>query len=514
MFIGGQFVDALSKKKYDDFHPATGEVIAKIPLADKEDVDKAVEAASKAFPIWSSKPLIERARIMGQMAGAIREITDELINIEVTDHGWPVTNARMTAARAAAPLTEAPITARSVMEVSEVRPSSPDVLAYLQREPIGVCAAIIPWNHPLAVTEKIADILATGNTCVVKPASIGSLAALKVAEAIAKTDLTPGVVNIITGPGGTVGEALASHPGVGMVSFVGGSETGKAIMAAASGTVKRLCLELGGKNPYIVFEDANLNAAVAGGVPNSFFNSGMNCGAVGRYYIHEKLYDEFVEKFIENAKKVVVGDPTDDKTTMGPLVSAEHRDRVEGYIKSGIEEGATLALGGVRPTEPPLDKGYFVMPTVFTNVTQNMKIAREEIFGPVAVFIKFSSEEEVIQMANDTTYGLSATIWTKDIAKGRRYANRIKSGTVQVNGRVFGAGGCWGGFKQSGFGKTGGILGQQEYTQIKSISIVTGEGSPFGGGKPGGGPGGKPGGGFGGPGGKPGGWSGGSGRPG
>jgi acyl-CoA reductase-like NAD-dependent aldehyde dehydrogenase len=283
--------------------------------------------------------------------------------------------------------------------------------------------------------------------------------------------MPPGVVNIITGPGSTMGEALSSHPGVNLIAFTGSSETGKAIMASASRTVKHLTLELGGKNPVIVLEDADVDAAVDGTVFASYSNAGQICASPGRYYVHEKIYDEFVEKFVAAASKIVVGDPNDERTQMGPVVSAERRNSIEAHIKSGIEEGAKLALGGKRPTKPPLNKGYFVMPTVFTHVGQNMRIAREEIFGPVACIMeKFSSEEKVIELANDNVYGLSASVWTKNTAKGIRMANEIQAGWVWINEHLLIALGLpWGGWKDSGIGRDNSMHAIDEYTQMKVI---------------------------------------------
>ena len=321
----------------------------------------------------------------------------------------------------------------------------------------------------------MAFALEGANTWVVKPASIDSLAPLKFAEILEKSGLPEGTVNFVTGPGASVGEALASHPGVDIISFTGSSETGKAIMAAASFTMKRIIMELGGKNPFIVLEDADVDAVVGNAVMFATFNSGQVCAAPGRFYIHEKIYDEFVDRFVAIAKDIVVGDPTDKRTQMGPVVSAEHRDKIESYIKIGIEEGAKLLLGGKRPTQPPLDKGYYVMPTVFANVTQNMRIAREEIFGPVACFLKFSSDEEVIQKANDTVYGLSATVWTKDTARGMRMANKIKAGSVFVNSTPPPSPEIpWGGFKESGIGKESSKVGLEEVTQLKVIGVHLG----------------------------------------
>jgi acyl-CoA reductase-like NAD-dependent aldehyde dehydrogenase len=468
MWIGGKWVDSISGKTYATFNPATEEEIGQVPLGDKRDVDKAVEAAQKAFPIWSKKSPDERARILKQIAASLRKRSQEIVDIDVLNHGTPVNMANMLSQVAPLAFESAGELGKTVFGMSEINQNN-KTLSYTQREPIGVCAAIEPWNVPIMIGGKIAASLAGGNTCILKPPSVCSLTALKIIEIIAELDLPPGTVNIVTGPGGIVGEALASHPGVGMVSFTGSCETGKAIMTAASKTVKHLSLELGGKNPFIVLEDADLDAAVTNALVGAYNNTGMICGAPGRFYIQEKLYDEFVDKFVTGSKKYVVGSPSDKRTQMGPVVSAEHRDRVEGHIKIGIQEGAKLALGGQRPADPPLNKGYYILPTVFTNVTQNMRIAREEIFGPVAVFLKFFSEDEVLKLANDTLYGLAASVWTKNLAKGRMLANEIQAGTVSIN--KHGHGLYWGGYKESGFGRTGGVIGQEEYTQIKSISI-------------------------------------------
>jgi acyl-CoA reductase-like NAD-dependent aldehyde dehydrogenase len=346
---------------------------------------------------------------------------------------------------------------------------------------VGNCNTSLVWKGGCILKclkhfPKVAAYLATGNTCVVKPPSVDSLPIIKLAEILEKHDLPPGVVNIVTGSGNAVGGALASHPGVDMVAFTRSSETGKAIMAAAGNATKRLFLELGGKNPFIVLEDADLDPAVSGGLFASFSNTGMLCASPGRYYIHDKLYEKFVDKFVNGAQKIVVGDPNDKKTQMGPVVSAEHRGRVEYYIKKDIEERAELVLGGQRPSEPPLDKGYFIMPTVFTGVKQNMTIAKEEIFGPVACFLKFSSEDEVIELANDSVFGLSASVWTKNTAKGMRFANAIQAGTIWINCHMEKGGDPpWGGFKESGFGKEGSVMGLEEYTQVKVISLNTTE---------------------------------------
>jgi acyl-CoA reductase-like NAD-dependent aldehyde dehydrogenase len=474
MYINGKWVDAESGKTYSVVNPATEEEIARIPLGDRADVNKAVEAARNAFPIWSKKPQEERSAILHAIADSIEKRLPELIEIDIVDHGSTQMIAGAFASGIPHKFRFAADNSMNLLGVGEVRPTAPGTIPYIKREPIGVCAGIEPWNVPLMVCEKMSAAMATGNTSVMKPASVNSLAAIKIVEIMEEHDVPPGVMNIVTGPGGTVGEALASHPDVNMVGFTGSCETGKAIMAAASGTVKRLFLELGGKNPFIVLEDADLDAALGTGVMMLYFNTGMICGSPGRFYVHEKVYDEFVDRFVAESKKVIVGNPKDEKTQMGPVVSAEHRDRVESYIKIGIEEGAKLLLGGKRPTEPPLDKGYYIMPTVFAGVTQNMRIAREEIFGPVACIMKYTDKDDIIELANDTKFGLSASVWTKDPAKGVRYANEIRAGTVWINNHMALEGSLplpWGGYKESGFGKASGLMGLMEYTQAKVISL-------------------------------------------
>jgi acyl-CoA reductase-like NAD-dependent aldehyde dehydrogenase len=472
MWIGGKWVGAESGKTYPVFNPATEEEIAQVPLGDKTDVDKAVVAARAAFPLWSEKPQAERSQIAMKIAALLRENAKELGRIDTLDHGTPTLRAATKAAGTAEWFEWAAYNARSLM--GNTVPSGPNELAYLRREPIGVVALITPWNLPLLmIIQKLAPALTLGNTCIIKPPSIDSLSALKLAELLDTLGLPPGTVNVITGPGGTVGEALASHRGVDMIAFTGSCETGKAIMALASHNVKRLQLELGGKNPVIILDDADVSTAVSAMMMFQFANSGQICAAPGRFFVHEKVYDEFLEKVTAAAKKMVVGAPTDEKTQMGPLVSAEHRDKVEGYIKSGIDEGAKLILGGKRPVTPPMDKGYYVMPTIFTDVSQTMRIAREEIFGPVVCIMeKFNSDDKVIEMANDTTFGLTSYVWTRDNARAMRFAHKIAAGTVVLNNA--GSGGAelpWGGYKESGIGKEGSLYGLYEYTNLKRIQV-------------------------------------------
>jgi len=471
MWIGGQWVGAESGETFTCINPATEEEFASIPLGGKADVDKAVAAARQAFPVWSRKTQAERSRIVNQIAVLLREQAKEFEKIDTLEHGTPCRFTPWFTFMSANFFEYAAQVSRGMS--GDVIPSRPDILTYLQREPIGVCALIIPWNAPLMmVAMKLGAALAVGNTCIVKPPSIDSLTVLKLGGILEKLELPPGTVNIITGPGGLVGDALSNHPRVDKISFTGSCETGKSIMSCASGSVKRVSLELGGKSPFIVFEDADVDGAVDGAILAAFSNTGMVCASPGRYYVHESIHEEFVKKFLAAAKNLVVGNPQDPRTQMGPVVSAEHRNKVERYIRIGTEEGATLLLGGKRPTEPPLNKGYFVMPTVFTNVTQNMTIARDEIFGPVACIMKFSSNDDVLALANDNLFGLTASVWTRDTAKAIQYANELHAGFVWINEHlVIGEDLAWGGYRESGFGKEGSIHGIYEFTHLKTIYV-------------------------------------------
>ncbi len=473
MFIGGKLLDAASGKTTPVINPATEEVFAEIPLGGKEDVDKAIAAARKAWPEWAGRPQAERSKVLRQIAEAVRKRIPDLAKLDTTDHGTPGFLAMGMMMDIPNDLEYAAEVSLSFMD--ELIPGHSDSFNYLRREPFGVCAVITPWNAPLGVViSKIAPALATGNTCVVKPPSIDSTTSLMFAEILEELKIPEGIVNIITGPGKTIGEMLAAHPDVDLVTFTGSLETGAAIAAAASPTVKKLTMELGGKNPFIVMADADIDAAVGKGVMTIVANAGQICASPGRFYIHEKVYDEFVAKYTAAIQKVAFGDPTDEKNFMGPVVSAEHRDKIESYFKIGVAEGATVAVGGKRPTNP---KGYFVMPTVFTGVTQNMRIAREEIFGPVAVIIKFTDKDDVVALANDNIYGLCASVWSKNVPGAMKMAEKIRAGTVWINDHMSkGSDLPWGGFKQSGYGKENGILGLQEYTQIKWVSLSLGQG--------------------------------------
>ncbi len=471
MYINGQFTDAISGKTYLTKNPANGEIVGEIPLGNAEDVDKAVAAARAAFPEWSARSMAERSNIINRIADELDRRSEELAQLDVMDHGTPISLGRMWEHAGVSNLRYTASAARALMGDSV--PMRPNAIYTLERQPIGVCGLVIPWNSPiLMVTSKLGACLATGNTCIMKPASISSLVTLVFAEILDSCGVPPGVVNIVTGPGHSVGEAIAKHRDIEFISFTGSSETGKSLMASASCNLKRLHMELGGKNPFIVLDDADIDELAIQAARSTCNNSGMVCASPGRYYLHEKIHDQFVEKFVAAMKKIVVGDPHDEKTEMGPVVSEEHRNRVERYIKSGIEEGAKILLGGERPLGSAFDKGYYVMPTVFSDVKPHMTIFREEIFGPVGVCVKFSSDEEVTASANDTEFGLCGTVWTKDIKRGLKIASKIDAGAVGVNtGRLVSGETPWGGFKESGFGKENSMYGLEEYTRIKMMVV-------------------------------------------
>lgn len=469
LWIGGKWILPESGDTFPTFNPATGEEIARVPLAGKTEIDKAVAAAGKALPVWSGMPQSERSKSLLKIAKALRDNAAEISRLETLEHGTIVEMAEHVPLIAAEHFEWAAATARSLE--GELIPVLPDVLTYLKREPVGVCAIITPWNHAvIMMAVKLSQALSVGNTCILKPPSVNSLIGLKFAEVLSQADLPPGVVNVITGPGGSVGNALASHPGIDLIGFTGSSETGKALMAAGSPTIKRLIMELGGKNPVIVLDDADIDAAVKHHAHRQCHNTGQHCSGAGRFYVHEKVYDEFVKKYVATSKSVVVGDPSDRKTFMGPLASREHRDRIESYIKSGIKEGATLLFGGKRPEIPPMNKGFYVMPTILADVTQNMVVAREEIFGPVSIIMKpFKTDDEVIALANDSRYGLSSTVWTKNPARAKIFIDLLNTGAVNINIETLTHGLPWGGFKESGIGKEGGKAGIMDYTRLKLV---------------------------------------------
>jgi acyl-CoA reductase-like NAD-dependent aldehyde dehydrogenase len=467
MWIGGEWVDAVSGKTFSTVNVTTGEALGTVPLADKADVDKAVAAARAAFPVWSELPPTKRSAIVASIGDAIKRHAKEMAQLDALEHGLPPQIAFGPTMGAAGNFEQAAAYSRHLE--GHAIPSMGDRMYSLERVPVGVCALITPWNMPFfLMSQKVALSLAAGNTCVLKVPSINAITSLKFAEIMAEVEGLPkGAVNVITGPGGTIGTYMAAHPGVDCVGFTGSTETGVSIMQAAAPTLKKLVMELGGKNPAIIFPDANLDRAVEILGHHQFHNCGQACGSPGRYYVHESVFDAFLEKFLNHAKHFVVGDPLDEKTTMGPLVSKEHYNKVMGYIESGIKEGAKLVLDGRN------HPANFIGPTVFVDATPDMKIYREEIFGPVAVMLKWSDEDEVMKLANDNTYGLTASIWTKNIAHALKLGKKLTVGTFSVNAHNFiAAEAPWGGVRQSGIGgKEGGYQGVLEYTEQKMITI-------------------------------------------
>lgn len=450
--------------------------MGRVPVAANADIDRAVKAAEKAFPVWSKKLPVERSNTVNRIAEAIRANLDELADLEVNEHGTPIRMAREFIKGGAELAEYSASISRAVM--GEVIPAIPDTLSYLQRVPVGVCACITPWNVPfLMMAQMTLPTIAVGNVCVLKPASVNSLISMKFAEVLEKAGLPAGVINLVTGPGISVGKALAAHPGVDLVRFTGSSDTGKDIMSSASPTVKKVVLELGGNNPVIILEDADVEKAATMQAQRHFGNTAQNCSTPGRYYVHESVYDRFVNRFVEEVKKIRVGNPREETTMMGPMTNKQQLEKVKYYIQSAIDEGAHIAIGGKAPDDPALQKGNFLMPAVIVDVTHTMTVAREEIFGPAAPILKFSSEDDVLAMANDSEYGLCAVVWTRDMAKGMRYINDLRVDSAYLNMPRTAVNELpWGGnVKESGVGKSDSMCGMLELTDLKLICVAYSE---------------------------------------
>lgn len=468
LFINNQFVDAVSGKTFPTINPATGEVIANIAEADAADVDLAVKAARTAFQTWRNVNPAERGRLLNKFADLLEANTEEFATIESLDNGKPKTASFGDIYLVLECIRYYAGWADKIQ--GKTIPVNNENFVYTLHEPVGVIGQIIPWNFPLLMLAwKIGPAIATGNTVVLKPAEQTPLTALKAAELFLQAGFPPGVINILPGYGPTAGGAITHHPDVDKVAFTGSTEVGRIIMkATADSNLKRVTLELGGKSPLVIFDDADLDLAVNISYVGLFLNQGQCCCASSRLFVHEAVYDEFVKKATEKASKRVVGDPFDTKTEQGPQVDQEQFDKILGYIESGKQQGAKLLTGGGRVG----NRGFFIQPTVFADVTDDMKIAQEEIFGPVMSIIKFKTMEEVILRSNKTTYGLAAGVITKDLQKALTFAHNVRAGTVWVNTYDdFHASVPFGGFKQSGIGRELGEYGLQQYTEIKTVNI-------------------------------------------
>jgi phenylacetaldehyde dehydrogenase len=473
MFINNQFVNSASGKTFPTYNPATGEVLAKIAEGDREDVDRAVKAARKAFEgdAWADMLPSQRGRLIWKLADLMEEHLEEFAQLESLDNGKPLAVARVADVPLAIDLFRYMAGWATKIEGNTIPISmgskKTKYFAYTRREPVGVVGQVIPWNFPLLMAAwKLGPALATGCTVVLKPAEQTPLSALLLAELIAEAGFPEGVVNVIPGYGETAGAALAAHPDVDKIAFTGSTEVGKLILQAAAGNLKKVSLELGGKSPNIVFADANMRSTVPGAASAIFFNHGQCCCAGSRLYVEKDKFDQVVEGIADQAKKIKVGPGFDPDTSMGPLVSAEQLDRVCSYLESGLNEGAEAVAGGKKKDGP----GYFVEPTVMVKTNPNMKVVREEIFGPVVVASPFSDIDQIVAEANNTEYGLAAGVWTNDLSKAHRVAHKLRAGTVWINCyNVFDAALPFGGYKQSGWGREMGHEVLELYTEVKAI---------------------------------------------
>ena len=472
-FIAGQWRPPASGETYTTINPATEEASARVAKGDERDIDLAVQAARRAFDQgpWPRMPAAERGQILWKLADLILANLDEMARLESINTGKTLFDSGKVELPFAAEVFRyyAGWTTKIHGETLNLREGA---FTFTLRQPLGVVGAIVPWNFPfLLASWKIAPALAAGNTVVLKPASLTPLTALRFAELTVEAGLPEGVFNVVPGPGGKVGMALVRHPGVDKIAFTGSTEVGKGIMREAAGTLKRVSLELGGKSPNIVFADADLEAAVRGAMTGIFYNKGEVCAAGSRLFLEERIHDEVVDKLAQRVKGLKVGDPLDKATRMGPVVSAQQLDTVLGYIEAGRKEGARLVAGGER-ADVGTGRGYFLQPTIFTGVTNQMRIAREEIFGPVLSVIPFKDFEEGVAQGNDTFYGLAAAVWTRDVGKALRAARALRAGTVWVNAyNLFDTALPFGGFKESGFGRELGQAGMDLYTEVKSVWV-------------------------------------------
>jgi len=473
LFIGGTWRAPVSGETYTTINPANEEPSAEVGKGDERDLDLAVAAARKAFDQgpWPRMSAADRGRIVWKLGDLIQQNLDEMARLESLNTGKTMFDSGKVEIPFAAEVFRyyAGWATKIHGETLALRDNA---FTFTLRQPVGVVGAIVPWNFPFLLSSwKIAPALAAGNTVVLKPASLTPLTALKFAELCQQAGLPEGVFNVVTGPGGTVGMGMVRDPRVDKIAFTGSTDVGKQIMREAAGTLKRLSLELGGKSPNIVFADADMDAAVKGAMTGIFYNKGEVCAAGSRLFVEEKIHAEFMAQLTEKVKGLKVGDPMDKATRMGPVVSRQQMETVLGYIEAGKRDGARLVAGGGR-ANVGTGKGYFIEPTIFDGVTNRMKIAREEIFGPVLSVIPFKSIEDGLAQGNDTAYGLAAAVWTRDVAKALKAARAIRAGTVWVNAyNLFDAALPFGGFKESGFGREMGSVGLDHYTEVKTVWV-------------------------------------------
>ena len=477
LYIGGSWAEPATTDTIEVVSPASEEVVGRVPRASAEDIDAAVQAARRAFDAsdWARMGAPARAEVLGRLSAALRSRQDEIARVVTEEVGTPISVSTMVQAMAPLMFLDYYLGLARSYRFEELRPGmmGPSLVI---KEPVGVAAAIVPWNYPFYLTiAKIAPALVSGCTVVLKPAPESPLDAFLLAEAAAEAELPPGVLNIVPA-GREVGEHLVTHPGIDKVSFTGSTAAGRRIMSLCGEQIRRVTLELGGKSACILLDDAPLDTAVPMAAQAATINSGQTCVAQSRLLVPRRLHDEVVARLGDVLAGMKVGDPLDPSTALGPLVSARQRERVEGYISLGQDEGAKLALGGGRPAE--LERGFFVEPTIFTGVDNRMRIAQEEIFGPVVAVIPYDTEDEAIGIANDSIYGLSGAVWTADAERGVELARRVRTGTFAVNGLGMNPAAPFGGFKQSGMGRELGEEGLQPYLEYKSVGVPAGYQAP------------------------------------
>lgn len=478
LWIDGKEIQAAGGQTLDVLNPATGEVIARVPAGTKEDIDVAVQAARRAFDqgAWPRTSPSERSRILNRFADLIEDRIENLFRLETLNNGRPIRETRAQVGRL--PEWFRYNAALLLADRHSVIPFGSDHINYLQRFPLGVCGLLTPFNHPLMILAKsLAPALATGNTVVIKPSELTPLTTIELGRLATEAGIPDGVINIVTGLGSDAGSALAEHPEVAKITFTGGTEVGRAVGVAAAQRFARATTELGGKTPVIVFEDAGLNRSVSGAAFGAFIAAGQTCICGSRILVQESIYDEFVEKLVSKASTIRIGNPVDDDTQLGPVISGRQRKRVLGYVDIAREEGGRIALGGGAPAlPPPLDNGFFVEPTIVAEARNDMRCAQEEIFGPVAVVVPFGDESDAVDKANDIPFGLGSAVWTRDVARAHRVASKIEAGMVWINDHHrLDPASPWGGVKESGIGREGGRESFEDFTHIRSVMVRTAE---------------------------------------